>query len=107
MSQAATQEPVNRCSVDPSTMALAQHHWHSPFEAMPLELHVIVLRHLSGPEDVLSTIRASPAALHALQTGRERIYVAVIQTRLAPEVFREFLAILNAPDHDTWFVYPR
>ncbi|POS77683.1 hypothetical protein DHEL01_v203938 [Diaporthe helianthi] len=82
-------------------MAFAQAQNVSHFEAVPLELHFKVLSLMSGPEDVLSTIRASPAVLRALQTGRERIYMAVLQTRLAPEVFREFLAILNAPDHNT------
>ncbi|KAK2604134.1 hypothetical protein N8I77_007089 [Diaporthe amygdali] len=72
----------------------------SLFEAMPLELHFKVLSHLSSPEDVLSTIRASPAALKAIATGRERVYASVLQAALAPEVFRELLAIVNAPDHN-------
>lgn len=71
---------------------------HSPFESMPLDLHFIVLKHMSAPEDVLATTQASPAALSALQTGREQIYAAVLQTCLAPEIFREFLAIVVATD---------
>lgn len=72
-------------------MAQAPNHWHSPFEAMPLELHVNVLSHLSGPEDVLSTIQASPTALHALQAGRERIYAALIRPVLPLRSSASFL----------------
>lgn len=83
----------------PLTMSVT--HGQSPFEAMPLELHFNVLSRMSGPEDVLSTIHASPAALRALQTGREQVFAAVIKNCLAPEVLREFLAIWNAPDHNS------
>lgn len=78
----------------------------NPFEAMPLELHVKVLSHISSPEDVLATIEASPAALSAFMTGPERIYAAVLETSLAPEIFRELLAIVNAPDHNEWLATP-
>ncbi|KAJ0114104.1 hypothetical protein J7T55_007938 [Diaporthe amygdali] len=72
----------------------------SLFEAMPLELHFKVLSHLSSPEDVLSTMHASPAVLKAIAIGRERVYVSVLEAALAPEVFRELLAIVYAPDHN-------
>lgn len=71
---------------------------HSPFESMPLDLHFIVLRHMSTPEDVLATVQASPAALSALDTGREQIYAAVLQTCLPTEILHEFLAIVKATD---------
>lgn len=71
----------------------------SPFESMPLELHFNVLRHMSAPEDVLATIKSSPAALSAVQTGREQIYANVLETCLAPEIFREFVAVVIANDH--------
>lgn len=79
-------------------------HQASSFEAMPLELHVNVLSNMSTPEDVLATIKASPAALSAFMTGPERIYAAVLETCVAPEIFRELLAIVNAPDHNKWSV---
>ncbi|KAG6364194.1 hypothetical protein INS49_005792 [Diaporthe citri] len=75
-------------------------HKTSPFEAMPLELLVNVLSNMSTPEDVLATIKASPAALRAFMTGPERIYAAALEACLAPEIFRELLAIVNAPDHN-------
>ncbi|KAL2285935.1 hypothetical protein FJTKL_07427 [Diaporthe vaccinii] len=58
-----------------------------------------MLGHVLSPEDVLSTIRASPSALNALFSGREQVYASVIETALAPEVFRGLLSIVNAPDH--------
>lgn len=79
-------------------------HQASSFEAMPLELLVNVLSNMSAPEDVLATIKASPAALRAFMTGSERIYAVVLETCLAPEIFRELLAIVNAPDHNKWLV---
>lgn len=78
-------------------------HEASPFEAMPLELHVNVLCSMATPEDVLTTIKASPTALKAFMTGPERIYAVVLETSLAPEIFRELLAIANAPDHNEWY----
>ncbi|KAL2277543.1 hypothetical protein FJTKL_15376 [Diaporthe vaccinii] len=69
------------------------------FESMPQELLVIVLGHMSSPEDVLSTIRASPLILKAFIREREQVFASVLETALAPEVFRELLAIVNAPDH--------
>lgn len=69
---------------------------------MPAELHVMVLKNMSTPEDVRATIRASPAALNAFMTGPERIYAVVLEACLAPEIFRELLAIVKAPDHKTW-----
>ncbi|KAK7697278.1 hypothetical protein SLS64_013712 [Diaporthe eres] len=75
-------------------------HETSAFEVMPLELLVNVLSNISTLEDVLATIKASPAALSAFMTGPERIYAAVLETCLAPEIFRELLAIVNAPDHN-------
>lgn len=77
-------------------------HHRSTFEAMPAELHVMVLKNMSAPEDVRATIRASPAALNAFMTGPERIYSVVLEACLAPEIYRELLAIVNAPDHNTW-----
>lgn len=79
-------------------------HETSAFEAMPLELLVNVLSNMSTPEDVLATIKASPAALNAFMTGPERIYAVVLETCLSPEIFRELLAIVNAPDHNNWLV---
>lgn len=58
------------------------------------------------PEDVSATIKASPAALSAFMTGPEQIYAAVLEACLAPEIFRELLAIVNAPDHNNWLVTP-
>lgn len=81
-------------------------HQTSPFEALPLELLVNVLSNMSTPEDVLATIKASPAALSAFMTGPERIYAVVLEACLAPEIFRELLAIVNAPDHNNWLVTP-
>lgn len=71
---------------------------------MPLELHVNVLSNLTTPEDVLATVKASPAAFSAFMTGPERIYAVVLETCLGPEIFRELLAIVNAPDHNKWLV---
>lgn len=81
-------------------------HHRSTFEAMPAELHVIVLKNMSTLDDVRTTIRASPAALNAFMTGPERIYSAVLETCLAPEIYRELLAIVNASDHNTWLATP-
>lgn len=79
-------------------------HQASYFEAMPLELHVNVLSNLTTPEDVLATVKASPASLSAFVSGPERIYAVVLESCLAPEIFRELLAIVNAPDHNKWLV---
>lgn len=81
-------------------------HQAGTFEAMPAELHIIVLSNMATPEDARATIQASPAALRAFLTGPERIYAMALETCLAPEIFRELLAILNAPDHNTWLVTP-
>jgi hypothetical protein len=53
------------------------------FEIMPVELHFKVLTYLPSPRDVLSTIRASPAAFNAYRSGKERIYAFVLEQSLA------------------------
>lgn len=66
-------------------------HHAANLEAMPLELYFNAISCMATLEDVRATIRAGPAALNALLTGRERIYAVVLKTCLAPEVYRELL----------------
>jgi hypothetical protein len=66
-------------------------------EDLPVEVMSMVLKKLASPEDLGSTIHASPRALAALQDNRRDILTTVICNNLTPEVLREAISILNCP----------
>ncbi|KUI57431.1 hypothetical protein VP1G_04662 [Cytospora mali] len=66
-------------------------------EMLPLEVMGMILKRLSSPEDLASTIHASSCALAALQSDRRSIMATVICNDLSPEVLKEAVSILNCP----------
>lgn len=66
-------------------------------EDLPVEVMSMVLKNLASPEDLGSTIHASPRALAALQDNRRDILTTVICNNLTPEVLKEAISILNCP----------
>ncbi|ROV99836.1 hypothetical protein VSDG_03068 [Cytospora chrysosperma] len=66
-------------------------------EDLPVEVMSMVLKNLASPEDLGSTIHASPRALAALQDNRRDILTTVICNSLTPEVLKEAISILNCP----------
>lgn len=71
------------------------------FEKLPLEVMGIVLTALASPEDLFSTIRASPCALAALQCYRRKILTEVICRNLSPGARKEAVSILKCPVFET------
>lgn len=67
------------------------------YEGLPTEIHYIILSHASSLEDVYATIRASPATLHGFLSRRERILIKVLESSVAPQVFRLMISIINVP----------
>lgn len=82
-------------------------HSASMLEGLPLEIHHNVLLHVSSPDDVYATIRASPIALNAFLTGRLRILVTVLERSLAPGMFGLMLAILDVGKYEDFRYKPR
>lgn len=70
------------------------------FEALPVEVLANILRQMASPEDVYSTIRASPKALGSFGSFREAILLEVVQARLPAEIFAEYLGLLHIPKYE-------
>lgn len=70
------------------------------FEALPVEVLANILRQIASPEDLYSTIRASPNAFGSFLWFREPILIQVLQAHLPPEIFAEFLGLLNIPKYE-------
>lgn len=70
------------------------------FEALPVEVLGNILRQMASPEDVYSTIRASPKALGSFDSFREAILVKVLQAHLPAEIFAEYLGLLHIPKYE-------
>lgn len=70
------------------------------FEALPAEILANILRYMASPEDVYSTIRASPRALGSFGCFREAILIEVLQTHLPAEIFAEYLGLLHIPKYE-------
>lgn len=70
------------------------------FEHLPAEIHGQILRQMSSPEEVYSTIRASPQALGSFLCFREGILIQVLQAHLPPEIFAEYLGLLHIPKYE-------
>lgn len=76
------------------------------FEALPLEVLGNVLRQMASPEDLYSTIRASPKALGSFLSFREAILIEVLQAHLPAEIFAEYLGLLQTPEYDDFNYVP-
>lgn len=70
------------------------------FEALPVEVVGNILRQMASPEDLYSTIKASPNAFSSFRCFREAILTGVLQAHLAAEIFAEFLGLLNVPKYE-------
>ncbi|KAI7774057.1 hypothetical protein LA080_009418 [Diaporthe eres] len=70
------------------------------FEALPVEVLGNILRQMASPEDVYSTIRASPKALGSFGSFREAILVKVLQAHLPAETFAEYLGLLHISKYE-------
>ncbi|KAK2604133.1 hypothetical protein N8I77_007088 [Diaporthe amygdali] len=76
------------------------------FEALPVEVQVNILRQIASPEDVYSTIKASPKALSSFLWSREAILIEVLETHLPAEIFAEFLGLLHIPHYEDFSHVP-
>ncbi|KAI3391603.1 hypothetical protein diail_7033, partial [Diaporthe ilicicola] len=70
------------------------------FEALPAEVLGNILRQVASPEDLYSTIRASPKAFGGFLSFREAILIEVLQRHLPSEIFAEYLGLLNVPNYE-------
>lgn len=70
------------------------------FEALPAEVLGNILRQVASPEDLYSTIRASPNAFGSFRCFREAIIIEVLQTHLPAEIFAEYLGLLHVPKYE-------
>lgn len=70
------------------------------FEALPAEVLSNILRQVASPEDLYSTIRASPNAFGSFLCFREAIIIEVLQTHLPAEIFAEYLGLLHVPKYE-------
>lgn len=77
------------------------------FEDLPTEVLCNILRQLSSPEDLYSTIRASPIAFGSFRCFRASILIEVLQTHLPAEIFAEFLGLLHVPKYEDFNYVPR
>lgn len=75
-------------------------------EALPIEVLANILRQMASPEDVYSTIRASPKALHSFDCFREAILFEVLQAHLPAETFAEYLGLLHIPKYEDFNYVP-
>lgn len=82
------------------------HHTPPTFEALPVEVLSNILRQMSSPEDLYSTIRASPRAFGSFLCFREKILIGVLQACLHVEIFAEFLGLLHAPKYEDYNYVP-
>ncbi|KUI70639.1 hypothetical protein VM1G_06500 [Cytospora mali] len=71
------------------------------FDMLPFEVMVMILKNLSSPDDLASTIHASPGALAALRGDRRMIMTTIICKDLSPEVLKEAVSILDCPMFET------
>lgn len=76
------------------------------FEALPTEVLGNILQQLASPEDLFSTIRASPNALGSFRCFREAILINVLQTHLPAEIFAEYLGLMNTPKYEDFNYVP-
>lgn len=76
------------------------------FEALPVEVLGNILRQMASPEDLYSTIRASPKAFNSFLWFREEILITVLQACLPAEIFAEFLGLLHAPKYEDFNYVP-
>jgi hypothetical protein len=70
------------------------------FETLPVEVLGNILRQMASPEDLYSTIRASPRALDSFLEYREQVLIEVLQTHLPAEILAEFLGLLHIPMYE-------
>lgn len=77
-----------------------------PLDDLPVEVLANILRQMASPEDVYSTIRASPKALHSFYSFREAILFEVLQVHLPAEIFAEYLGLLHIPKYEDFNYVP-
>lgn len=76
------------------------------FETLPTEVLRNILRQLASPEDLYSTIRASPIAFGSFRCFREAILIEVLEAHLPAEIFAEFLGLLHIPKYEDFNYVP-
>lgn len=67
------------------------------FESLPSEIHMEILEEMSSTKDLHAMIHASPVAYNAFLLAHEIIFTTVLENSVHPSVFRDMLAIMNAP----------
>lgn len=101
-------EPASTVQDSSSTMSILPiSQPASPFEELPIEIHITILHQMASPKDLSATLRASPTALGAFLSSRETILASVLERHIPPEIFSHYVAVLTAPNYaDFNFVAP-
>lgn len=73
---------------------------------MPVEIMGNILQQMASPEDLYSTIRASPNALGSFLGFRETIIIEVLRAHLPAEIFAEYLGLLHVPKYEDFNYVP-